>query len=109
MRDLAAVQQMDPARVGSRDHVQLGRQRSSGLGVGFGLRRACEGEHRAVDQRRLAEGAALGVEALGRPRRAPPRRRSAVPAALGLRRTPSPATTDARAEATEAAPCRRAR
>ena len=58
--DAAAVQQMDPARVGPRHHVQPGRGRAvvGGLVLGRGRER----EHRAVHKRRLAEDAALGVE-----------------------------------------------
>ncbi len=61
--DPAAVQEMDPARVRSRDHVQLGGHLVR-LGVRLGLGGGTEGEHGAVDERGLAEGAALGVEAL---------------------------------------------
>jgi hypothetical protein len=62
--DTAAVQQMDPARVRSGDHVEAGRGVVH-LGVRLGVGGGAEGQHRAVGQRRLAEGAALGVEPLG--------------------------------------------
>lgn len=61
--DLAAVQQMDPARVGPGHHVQTGRGFVD-LGMRFGVGRGAQGQHGAVDQRRLAERAALGVEPL---------------------------------------------
>ncbi|GHG52627.1 hypothetical protein GCM10018980_36050 [Streptomyces capoamus] len=62
--DPAAVQQVHPARVRSGDHVQLGRGLVQ-LGVRLGGGRRAQGEHGAVRQRRLAEGAAPGVEPLG--------------------------------------------
>ncbi|ARX83871.1 hypothetical protein SMD44_03301 [Streptomyces alboflavus] len=59
--DLAAVQQVHAARVGARDHVQPG----GGLGqVGARLGGGADGEDGAVDQGRLAERAALEVEAV---------------------------------------------
>ncbi len=61
--DLAAVQQMHPARVRTRDHMQPGRGVVQ-LGMRLGLTGRADGQHRAVDQRRLAQRAALGVEAL---------------------------------------------
>ena len=59
--DLAAVQQMHAAGVGSRDHVELGRDV---VQVGTGLGGCAQTEHGAVGQRWLAECAALGVEPL---------------------------------------------
>ncbi len=61
--DLPAVQQVDAARVGAGDHVQLGRG-AGRVGVRVGLAGGAQTEHGAVDQRRLAQGAALGVEPL---------------------------------------------
>ncbi|PPS68762.1 hypothetical protein BZZ08_07376 [Streptomyces sp. MH60] len=61
--DLAAVQKVDATRVGARDHVELGGDVGR-LGVRVGLARGAQAEHRTVDQRGLAQGAALGVEAL---------------------------------------------
>ena len=58
------------------------------LGVGLGLGGGAQGQHGAVDQRGLAQGAALGVEPLARPRTAhgrPSRRRPRRP-----RRAPTP-------------------
>ncbi|MGY3682406.1 hypothetical protein ACVWXU_006029 [Streptomyces sp. TE33382] len=60
-QDLPAVQQMDAARVGPGDHMQLRRN--------GGVRRLVlagylEGEHRAVHEGRIAEGDALCVEPL---------------------------------------------
>ncbi|MCO4700639.1 hypothetical protein LRR80_06754 [Streptomyces sp. RO-S4] len=73
--DLPAVQQMHPARVGSGDDMQPGRGGVQ-LGMRLGLARGAHRQHRAVDQRGLAQRAALGVQALvtgvehGRARRA---------------------------------------
>lgn len=61
--DLAAVQEVDAARVGARDHVELGGDLRR-LGVRVGLARGAQAEHGPVDQRGLAQGAALGVEPL---------------------------------------------
>ncbi len=61
--DLAAVQQVDAAGVGTGDHVELGRDVGR-LGVRVGFARGAEAEHGAVGQRGLAQGAALGVEPL---------------------------------------------
>jgi hypothetical protein len=60
--DLAAVQEMDAARVGAGDHVEL---RGGLVDLGAGLGGGAEGEDGAVDEGRLAQGAALGVEPLG--------------------------------------------
>ena len=62
MRDPAAVQQMDSARVGTRDHVQPGRGRAvvGGLVLGRGARESTA----PSSSGRLAEDAALGVEPL---------------------------------------------
>lgn len=57
--DLPAVQQVDPARVRSRDHVQLGRD---GVVRRLVPARDLEREHRPVDQGRLTERAPLRVE-----------------------------------------------
>ncbi len=62
--DLPAVQQVHAARVRPRHHVQPGGGLVQ-LGVRLGLGRCAQGQHRAVQQRRLAERAALGVEPLG--------------------------------------------
>ncbi len=59
--DLPAVQQVDPARVRPRDHVQLGRD---GVVRCLVLARDLEREHRPVDQGRLTERAPLRVEPL---------------------------------------------
>ncbi|CAO0832610.1 hypothetical protein SMICM17S_00380 [Streptomyces microflavus] len=59
--DPAAVQQMDTARVRPGDHVQL---RRDGVVRRLVLTGDLEREHRAVHQRRFAEGDALGVQPL---------------------------------------------
>ncbi|MEU6506487.1 hypothetical protein [Streptomyces sp. NPDC046942] len=58
------MQQMDPARVRPGDDVQLGR-RVVQLGMRLGGRGGAQGEHGAVDQRGLAEGAAARVQTVG--------------------------------------------
>ncbi len=59
--DLAAVQQVHPARVGTGDDMEPGRGVVQ-LGMRLRLARGAHGQHRTVDQRRLAERAALGVQ-----------------------------------------------
>ncbi len=59
--DRPAVQQVHPARVRARHHVQPGGRGLPGPVVGTG---DLEGEHGAVDQRGLAEHAAPGVQPL---------------------------------------------
>lgn len=59
--DLAAVQEVDAARVGARDHMELG---GAVVRVRAWLRGRAQGQHGAVRQGRLAQRAALPVEPL---------------------------------------------
>lgn len=61
--DLAAVQQVHAAGVGAGDDAEACG--AVGQAVCGGGARGLEGEHRAVDERRLAERRALGIEAFG--------------------------------------------
>ncbi len=61
--DLTAVQQMDTAGVGARDHLELGRGVVP-LGMRLRLPGRADGQHGTVGQRGLAERAALRVEPL---------------------------------------------
>lgn len=91
--DLAAVQQVDAARVGARDHVQLGRGVVQ-LRVGLGLGRGAQGEHGAVGQRGFAEGGAAVVQTLRA--RVQHHRAAGFAAALGL--GGAPVTRDRRGQ-----------
>ncbi|GDY74572.1 hypothetical protein SAV31267_040570 [Streptomyces avermitilis] len=78
------MQQMDPARVGPRHHMQLGRDSGH---VGTRLHGRAQRQHRTVRQRRLAQRAALRVEPLGS-RVQHHRTAPALAAPLGLGGTP---------------------
>ncbi len=93
--DPAAVQQMHPRPRPARRPRAAGSARRPARGAARGPRGA-QGQHGAVDQRRLTEGAAAGVEPLGarvQHHGAPPASRPAPP---------SPVTAPASADATAA-------
>lgn len=96
--DLAAVQQMDPARVGTGDHMELGRDVVQ-VGARFGGR--AQAEHGAVRQGWLTEGAALGVESL-RARVQHDLAATGLSAPLALAGAPAPPTAEASPDATAA-------